>query len=141
MKIKNLVHDRTTVYNIGYHIVWSVKYRKKILTGVIERSFKEILLKIADEKGFFIKEIECDKDHVHIFVSAKPKVALTYIYKMMKGISARRLFLKHPELKKRLYDGRLWNPSTYIETIGHISEKTIKKYIQEIKRLNEKHCK
>ena len=49
MKIKYLVHDRTTVYNIGYHIVWSVKYRKKTLTRYIEKFLKNILYKIAED--------------------------------------------------------------------------------------------
>ena len=133
MKNKNLVHSRTSVHNIGYHIVWSVKYRKKIIKGIIEKSLKKILFKIAEEKEIIIKELECNQDHVHMFVSAKPKISPSYIYKMMKGISARRLFLKYPELKTQLCKGRLWNPSTYIETIGHISEETVKKYIQDQK--------
>lgn len=134
MKKKDgLIHDRTTVYNIGYHIVWSVKYRRKVLTGKIEESLKRILLEIAKEKEFIIEEMECDKDHIHVFASAKPKVAPGYIYKMMKGISARRLFIEHPELKKKLWGGHLWNPSTYVETIGHISEETVRKYIQDQK--------
>lgn len=133
MKIKNLIHDRTTVHNIGYHIVWSVKYRRKVLVGNIEDSLKQIILDIADEKGFIVKEMECDKDHIHIFASAKPKIAPSYIYKMLKGISARRLFVKHPELKNDLWGGHLWNPSTYIETIGHISEETVRQYIQDQK--------
>ena len=102
MKNKKLVHTRTTVYNIGYHIVWSVKYRKKIIKGIIEKTFKKILFEIAEEKEILIKELECNQDHVHMFVSAKPKISSSYIYKMMKGISARRLFLKHPELKTQL---------------------------------------
>jgi len=130
---KNLVHDRTVVHNMGYHIVWSVKYRKPILVGKIETSLKEVLIEISKEKGFDIKEMECDKDHIHVFVTAKPKVAPSYLYKMMKGISARRLFIKHPELLKKLWGGNLWNPSTYIETIGHISEETVRKYIQNQK--------
>ena len=96
MKVKNLVHDRTSVHNIGYHIVWSVKYRRKILVGKIEASLKEFLFEIADEKKIIIKEMECDGDHVHIFASAKPIVPPAYIYKMLKGISARRLFIRHP---------------------------------------------
>jgi putative transposase len=52
---------------------------------------------------------------------------------MMKGISARKLFIKHPELTDKLWGGHMWNPSTYIETIGHISEETVKKYIQNQK--------
>lgn len=134
MSNKNaLIHDRTTVYNIGYHIVWSVKYRRKVLVGSVEKTLKRILSEIAEEKGFLIEEVECDKDHIHVFASAKPKVAPSYIYKMMKGISARRLFIEHPELKDKLWGGHLWNPSTYIETIGHISKESVKKYIQDQK--------
>ena len=131
--MENLIHGRTAVYNIGYHLVWSTKYRKTVIKGVIEESLKEIFLRIAHEKEFIIKEFELLVDHVHVFVSAKPKVSPSYIYKMLKGISSRRLFIKHPELKSELWDGHLWNSSTYIETIGHISEDNVKKYIRNQK--------
>jgi len=119
---------------MGYHIVWSVKYRRKILVGEIETSLKDILVEIADEKGFVIRAMECDKDHIHVFASAKPKIPPSYIYKMLKGISARRMFVKHPEIKSMLWGGHLWNPSTYVETIGHISEDTVRKYIEDQKQ-------
>ena len=128
------VHDRTTVYNTRYHIVWSVKYRKDVLIGKVEKSLKQILIDIANEKEFIIKEMEIMSDHVHLFVSAKPKYSPGYIYKMLKGISGRRLFIKYPGLKKKLYKGHLWNSSTYIETVGHISEDTIEKYILDQKK-------
>jgi len=132
--MSNLIHDRTTVYNTRYHIVWSVKYRKDVLTGKVEKSLKQILIDIANEKEFIIKEMEIMSDHVHLFVSAKPKYSPGYIYKMLKGISGRRLFIKYPDLKKKLYKGHLWNSSTYIETVGHISEDTIEKYILDQKK-------
>ena len=131
--MKNLIHDRTTVYNIGYHMVWAVKYRKPVLHGMVEKSLKEIFLEIACDKNFLLKEMEIVLDHVHVFVSAKPRISPSYIYKMLKGISSRKLFLRHKEIKKELWDGHLWNPSTYVETIGHISEETVKRYIAEQK--------
>jgi len=73
-------------------------------------------------------------DHVHVFVSAKPKISPSYIYKMLKGISSRRLFLRYPEIKNMLWDGHLWNSSTYVETVGHISEEMVMRYIQEQKK-------
>lgn len=79
--MEHLTHDRTVVYNINYHIVWSVKYRRQVLFGPIEESLKEILLNIAQDKGFIIHELNCDRDHVHVFLSAKPKVAPSYIFK------------------------------------------------------------
>lgn len=135
--MSDLIHDRTTVYSIGYHIVWSVKYRKDVLIGKVEKSLKQILIDIASEKEFIIKEIKIMSDSVHLFVSAKPKYSPSYIYKMLKGISGRRLFMKYPSLKKKLWRGHLWNSSTYVETVGHISEDTVEKYIQDQKR-NEK---
>ena len=128
-----LIHTRTKVYNIGYHIVWSTKYRRKVLIGNIEKKLKLLLKEISLEKNFLLKELEIMPDHVHIFISAPPKIAPTYIYKMLKGISARRLFISFPDLKEKLWKGHLWNPLTYIETVGHISEASIKKYIQEQK--------
>ncbi|MBA7670021.1 hypothetical protein ES703_78163 [subsurface metagenome] len=132
--MSDLIHDRTTVYNIGYHIVWSVKYRKDVLIGKVEKSLKQILIDIANEKEFIIKEMEIMSDSVHLFVSAKPKYSPSYIYKMLKGISGRRLFIKYPGLKKKLYKGHLWNLQTYVETVGHISEDAIEKYIQDQKK-------
>ena len=132
--MKNLIHDRTTVYNIGYHMVWSVKYRRPVLIGKVEDSIRRFLLMISSQKGFVIKELEIMPDHVHIFVSAKPKISPSYIYKMLKGISGRWLFIEYPKIKDKLWKGHLWNPSTYVETVGHISEDTIKKYIQDQKK-------
>lgn len=79
------------------------------------------------------KILKPDRTCVHVFVSAAPKYKSSYIYKILKGISARKLFLKHPTIKKKLWGGHLWNPSTYIETVGHVSEDVIKKYIEDQK--------
>ena len=102
-----------------------------MLTPDIEKRLKEILIDIGKQKGFEIAEIEVGmKDHVHVFVSAIPKISISYIAKMMKGISGRLLLKEFPELSKHLYKGELWNPSYYVETIGSISEEAIRKYIQ-----------
>jgi len=101
------------------------------LTSEIETRLKDILINVAQEKGFEIAEIEViTKDHVHVFVSAKPKISISYIAKMMKGISGRLLLKEFPEISKELWNGELWNSSYYVETIGSISEEAIKKYIQ-----------
>lgn len=42
--------------------------------------------------------------------------------------------MEFPQVKKQLWKGQLWNPSTYVETIGHISEDTVKKYIEDQKK-------
>ena len=127
-----LKHGRTCVFNINYHIVWSTKYRKKVLKPNIERRLKEILIDVGKQKGFEIEEIEVGlQDHVHVFVSAIPKISISYIAKMMKGISGRLLLKEFPEITKQLWNEELWNPSYYVETLGSISEEAIKRYIQK----------
>lgn len=129
-----LIKARTCVYNINYHIVWTVKYRHNILTGKVEDYLKLELLNIAKEKDFIIQAMECNEDHIHLFVSAHPKISPSYIVKMCKGISGRRLFIKFPEISKKLWKNTLWNSSFYIETIGFTSEVNIKRYIENQKR-------
>lgn len=72
---ENPVRYRTSVCNINYHMVWSVKDRKKILNEEVEHFLKELVQKIARDKGFTVHLFECGEcDHVHCFVSAPPKV-------------------------------------------------------------------
>ncbi|CEA01679.1 Transposase IS200 like protein [Metalysinibacillus saudimassiliensis] len=98
MKKDNLIHARTCVYNVNYHFVWSVKYRHKLLNKRIEKRLKEICSEIAEDKEFIIRDFEVgEQDHVHVFVSAHPKIAPSYIVKMLKGITARKLFIEFPE--------------------------------------------
>lgn len=128
----NLIHSRTCVYNINYHVVWSVKYRRKVLSSEVEASLKEILMAVAEDKGFTLHLAEVGEgDHIHCFVSAPPKLSVTYIVKMMKGISGRKLFELYPDLKTKLRKGELWNHSYYVETIGSVSEENIRRYIEK----------
>jgi putative transposase len=133
MNKNNLTHARTCVYNVNYHIVWSVKYRKPVLTEDIQVFLKDQFIEISHKKGFSISTMEIMPDHIHVFVSAHPQVAPSYIVKMLKGISARRALMQFPHLVQQLWKGHLWNSSFYIETIGSISEDAIKKYIEHQK--------
>ena len=127
----NLVHYRTSVCNINYHVVWSVKYRRKILSEEVELYLKELVRQIASDKGFTVHLFECGEgDHVHCFVSDPPKLAVTDIVKYLKGITGRKLFEQFPEIREKLWKGQLWNHSYYVETIGSVSEENIRRYIE-----------
>jgi len=101
----NLIHGRTAVYNVNYHIVWSVKYRREVLVGLIGKRLKAILQEIAVDKGFQINTFEVMPDHVHVFASAHPKISASYIYKMLKGISGRKLLREFSDLSSKLWGG------------------------------------
>ena len=127
----NLVHYRTSVCNINYHVVWSVKYRRKILSEDVELYLKDLVRQIAADKGFTVHLFECGEgDHVHCFVSGPPKLSITDIVKYLKGITGRKLFEQFPEIRGKLWKGQLWNHSYYVETIGSVSEENIRRYIE-----------
>jgi putative transposase len=127
------ISGRTCVYNIGYHIVWSTKYRKKIIEGSIDSRLKELFKEIANEYDFLIREMEVMPDHCHVFVESHPKYAPSRIVKLLKGVSARKLFMEFPHIKQKLWGGHLWNPSYYIGTVGNMSKDIVLKYIQQQK--------
>jgi putative transposase len=125
-----LQRNRNSVYQIGYHLVWCTKYRKPLLVGEIANLVKTLFLKIASDNEFVIQEMEIMPDHVHLFITATPAHIIVDIVKALKGVSARFLFKEHPEVKQQLWGGHLWNASYYVGTVGHISEDTVKKYIE-----------
>ena len=125
------MHYRTSVCNINYHVVWSVKYRRKVITPEVESYMKHLVRKIAEDKGFVVHLFESgENDHVHCFVSAPPKLSITDIVKYLKGITGRKLYEQFPWLRSKLWKGQLWNHSYYVETIGSVSEENIRRYIE-----------
>ena len=125
---------RGYVYSIQYHIVWCVKYRYKLLYGQIDQDLQNLLRKIAEDKGITIMEMESDKDHIHLLIDCKPQHYIPDIVKALKGVSARLMFKMHPELKKRLWGGHLWNPSYFVATVSENTEEQIRRYIQNQKQ-------
>jgi putative transposase len=101
------------------------------LVGEIAKRLENLIHEIAEKYGFEILALEIMPDHVHLFVSAHPKIAPAILVKLFKGITARKLFKEFPELKKKLWGGHLWIPSYYVGTAGNVSAETIRRYIGE----------
>jgi len=123
----------TAVYNINYHFVWSTKYRRQVLFPPIDETLKGAITALCMEHGYELLVLEVMPDHVHVFVSASPKIAPAVIAKVLKGSTARTLFAKYPELRKKLWGGHLWNPSYYVGTAGQVSSDIIRRYIESQK--------
>lgn len=133
MKKKTWKSTPNAVYEINYHLVWSTKYRKRVLVPPVDAELKEILACSTAEHEYDLLGLEVMPDHVHIFLSAPPAVSPAVIAKVLKGTSARRLFMAFPHLKRKLWGGHLWNPSYCVGTAGHVSAETIKRHIEEQK--------
>lgn len=123
-------HARTCVFNLGYHIIWCPKYRRGVLVGQVETRLKALLRQKADEIDVAIEILEVTPDHVHIFVKTKPTNAPHYVVQQLKGFTSNILRSEFPHLLKM---PSLWTRSYYCESVGHISEQSIRRYIEEQK--------
>lgn len=121
-------------YLIQYHIIWCPKFRFAVLKGDVESKLKEILQQICEKYHYQIKALEVMPDHIHIFVDCPQTVAPCDIARTLKSISAIQMFRAFPSLK-RFYArcGVLWSSGYFISTVGHISESTVIRYIEEQK--------
>ena len=121
-------HNKTVLL---YHLVFPSKYRRKIFTKEIEETLVNICKEIAERYEINFLEIGNDEDHVHFLIQGIPTMPVSRIVQIVKSITARELFSKHPEIKKMLWGGHLWTSGFYANTVGQFaSEDTIKKYVQ-----------
>jgi len=125
-----LKHGRGYVYDLQYHVVWCVKYRRKVLVDKVEQDFKGIIRELCERYEIGILEMETDRDYVHLLISCKPQHYIPTFVKALKGQSARMLFKIHPELKNALWGGHLWNPSYFITTVSENTQEQVRNYIQ-----------
>ena len=126
-KYKKLSH---TVYYCVYHIVWLPKYRYKILEGVIKEFLEAEIKNLSMYKGVEVKELNIQKDHVHIVVSIPPKTSVSEYMGYLKGKTAIKLFQRQSEMRKKPYWGNhFWARGYFVSTVG-LDEEVIKKYVK-----------
>lgn len=130
MSTTRWTHSTNTVFNIGYHIIFCPKYRRALLVGEVEELFKKAILQKAEELKLEVVEFEVMPDHVHLFIKSKPTAAPHWIVQQLKGYSSYVLRKQFPRL---MHLPCLWTRSYFCESVGHISEKTIRRYIAEQK--------
>lgn len=130
MKVQKASH---CVYQIRYHMVLCIKYRRGLLV-VEERCeyLKEVFKEIGERYWFEMEEMGTDGDHVHVFVGAAPKYAPLRVMQILKSISAREMFARFPEMRKQLWGGEFWSDGGYIGTVGDgVNSKIVRRYIPE----------
>ena len=118
------------VYNLGYHIIWCPKYRRKLLQWGIDDRLKILLVEKATRMGCKIEQMEVMPDHVHIFIKTPPTLSIDTLVQGLKGYTSFVLRRDRLWLQKIKC---LWPPSYYVESIGHISEETVRRYIEDQK--------
>lgn len=123
--------NKNILYSCKYHVVWCPKYRKKILTGEVEKQLKEITRMVCKETKAELIEIECDKDHIHILVDVDPQYGIHRLIKRIKGRSAFLLRNEFQFLKRTM--PCMWTNSYFVSTVGGAPLNVIKQYIENQK--------
>ncbi len=130
-KVQSLAH---TKWLCKYHIVFSPKYRRKIIFAKIRESIGVIFRDLCKYKGVEILEGHLMPDHVHMLVSIPPKISVSNFMGYLKGKSSLMIFDKHANLKYKFGNRKFWAEGYFVSTVG-LNEATIRKYIRQ----QEKH--
>ena len=126
-KTQSLAH---TKWLCKYHIVFTPKYRRKVIYNQYRNSLREILRRLCEYKGVKIIEGELMADHVHMLVLIPPKILFSSFMEYLKGKSALMVFDKHANLKYKFGNKHFW-PEEYCVNIVNLIEDTVKNYIRE----------
>jgi putative transposase len=117
-------------WEIHYHIVFPVKYRKVLLDKDVVEIIRETAVGIQERYEIEMERMGMDNDHIHLLCSAHPKIAIGRIVQIFKSITAREIFKRKPAVQKDLWGGEFWSNGYYAGTVGeHGDWGSVERYI------------
>jgi len=120
------------VWQIHYHIVFPVKYRKAILDEEVVEIIRDTAIGIEERYEIEVEGIGCDRDHIHLLCSAHRKISPGQVVRIFKSITAREIFRRKPEVKKELWGGEIWTDGYYVGTVGERGNwEVVKEYVRK----------
>ena len=119
-----------TTYDCKYHIVWITKYRKPIMSGLIAERIRELIRGICKEHEVEILKGHVSKDHVHLFVSVPPHLAISKLVQYIKGKSSYKLMQENKQISKAFWGRHLWGRGYFVSTSGNVTDEVIMEYIK-----------
>ena len=132
MSKSKYIHKSHNVSVILYHYVCPAKYRKVVISPTVDNTIKETCLEISKRYQVHFLEIGTDNDHVHFLVQSIPTYSPTKIITLIKSITAREVFRRHPEVEGQLWGGEFWTDGYFVNTVSKFGdENTISKYVKE----------
>ena len=118
-------------WQIHYHVVFPVKYRRGLLDKGVVEIITQTAMEIQERYDIEFEQIGCDRDHIHLLCSARPKVAPGQIVRVFKSITARELFRRKPGLKRELWGGEFWSDGYYVATVGERGDwSVVERYVK-----------
>ena len=119
-----------TQFDIKFHLIWTTKYRKPVLTGKVGTRVRDLIREICTTHNIEILKGHVSKDHIHIFISSPPQISVSKIAQYLKGKTSRKLLQEFPTLNKIFWGQHLWGRGYYAVSSGNITDELIMEYIQ-----------
>jgi len=101
-----------------------------IIAQIARVRLREIIRQTCEELGVQIVKGVLSTDHVHMFVSIPPHLALSTVMQRIKGRSSRRIQIEYPELRKRYWGRRFWARGYFSTTSGNVTDDVILQYLE-----------
>ena len=126
-------HLAHNVSNLVYHFVFPAKYRRVVITDGVDECIRQTCVGISLRYEWIdFLEIGTDKDHVHMLIQSTPDHSPAEIARVVKSITARRVFAEHPEVKRQLWGGEFWSDGYFVSTVGkNTNEDVIRNYVKQ----------
>ena len=119
-----------SVFAMYYHLVFVVKYRRKVINDDISNRLKEIFEHIQSNYNITLQEWNHDKEHVHVLFKAQPNSELSKFINAYKSASSRLIKKEYPQIREQLWKEYFWSRSYCLITTGGVPIDIIKKYIE-----------
>jgi REP element-mobilizing transposase RayT len=125
------IHKPHNVSVLMYHVVCAAKYRRVVMSAAVDEVLKEVCLEITKRWEIWFLEIGVDRDHAHFLIQSVPVYSPAKVVRTVKSVTAREVFARVPEVKRKLWGGEFWGKGYFVNTVGqHGSEQVIAEYVK-----------
>lgn len=119
-----------TIFSLQLHIVWSTKYRYKVLQGEIALAARDLIRRICSEERAEILSGVVSADHIHLLLSIDPSISVSTLIKFLKGKTSHKLQMQFDSLRKRYWGQHLWARGYFAVSVGNVTDEIIKNYLE-----------
>lgn len=119
-----------TVFDLKYHLVWTTKYHKPVLTGRIGTRVRDLIREICRTENVQILRGHVSKDHIHLFLSLPPQLSISKLAQLLKGKTSRKILIENPHLNRQFWGRHFWSRGFFAATSGAITDEMVMQYIQ-----------
>ncbi len=130
-KMRSYRKNSHSKYDLKVHLIWIPKYRKRVLTGKVAERARDLLRQVCMKHEVYIISGKVASDHVHMFVSYRPQMALSQLVQYLKGTSSRILLQEFAHLRKQFWGRHFWARGYMAISSGNITDEMIQQYIDE----------